>query len=61
MDRVLRLPDVLQLIGMGRTWLYAAVKSGVFPKPIRIGKRAVGWRASDIEAWLAEREKLSRG
>lgn len=34
-------------------------RAGSFPKRIRIGKRRVGWRLSDIEAWLEERAKVS--
>jgi prophage regulatory protein len=30
-------------------------KRGSFPKRIRIGERRVGWRLSDVEAWLATR------
>ena len=34
-------------------------KRGKFPKRIRIGERRVGWRLSDVEAWLAERSAES--
>lgn len=51
-----RKRDVLAAIGMKSTWLHEAVKAGIFPKPIRIGSRAVGWRRSEIEAWLKSRE-----
>jgi len=30
---------------------------GAFPRPVKLGKRAVGWRASDITAWLESREE----
>jgi prophage regulatory protein len=30
---------------------------GTFPKPVKLGKRAVGWRASDIAAWLESRSE----
>ncbi|WBQ13836.1 AlpA family phage regulatory protein [Hyphomonadaceae bacterium BL14] len=54
---ILRKPRVLALIGMGQTWLYEHVKAGKFPAPIKLGERAVGWRRSDVEAWLASRER----
>jgi prophage regulatory protein len=28
------------------------MREGRFPKPVRIGPRAVGWRESDIQAWM---------
>jgi hypothetical protein len=28
-----------------------------FPRPLKLGASAVGWRELDVEAWLDEREK----
>lgn len=53
--KVIRRNDLLQLIGLSRSSLYAMTKSGRFPKPIRLGQRAVGWREADVQAWLASR------
>ena len=53
--RIERLPGVLARTGMGRSWIYAAIQSGVFPKPVKLSARAVGWRSEDIDAWLASR------
>ncbi|WP_348984600.1 AlpA family phage regulatory protein [Aliiroseovarius sp. S2029] len=44
-----------QLVGLSRSTLYAMMAEGTFPKPIKLGKRAVGWRAIDIEAWFEAR------
>lgn len=49
--RLLRLGDVLERIGMSRAWLYLAMSQGSFPRPVRLGRRAVAWRESDISAW----------
>ena len=51
-----RKTRVLGTISMGNTWLYEAVKRGEFPAPVKLGARAVGWRRSDVENWLASRE-----
>lgn len=56
MDRLLRRPDVQNVTGLSRSTLYAMIAEGTFPKPVRLGKRAVGWRASDIAAWLESLE-----
>jgi predicted DNA-binding transcriptional regulator AlpA len=51
----LRLPEVLRYIPVSRsTWL-AGVKSGRFPKPIKLGERISAWRAEDVRA-LIQRE-----
>lgn len=51
----LRRPDVQAATGLSRSSLYAMMDAGDFPRPIRIGKRAVAWPQSAIEAWLATR------
>ena len=50
--RLLRLPEVLDRCGVSRTTLYEMVARGAFPPPVRISTRAVGWRSSDINAWM---------
>ena len=56
--RLLRLHDVIAAIGMKRSWIYQKTKDGEFPKPIKLGERAVAWRESDISDWLATREAI---
>ena len=48
---LLKLPAVMKETALGRSSIYAAIKSGVFPAPLRIGKRAVAWRSEDLESW----------
>lgn len=54
-DCILRRPDVERLTALSRSTIYAAVAAGTFPAPIRIGRSAVGWRASAIQEWIAKR------
>lgn len=58
--RVLRLPEVINRVGLKRASIYAAIASGAFPKQIVLGNRAVGWIEQEIDAWLAERVKIAR-
>lgn len=58
--RLLRLPDVLETVGLGRTAWFNLVRSGVAPRPVRIG-RAVAWPSSDVQAFIRERIAASRG
>lgn len=55
-DRILRRKDVEAQIGLSRSTIYDAMSRGEFPRPLKLGRRAVGWRQSDIDAWLARRE-----
>lgn len=55
LERFFRRLAVQELTGLSRSAIYAAMRAGTFPEPVRIGKSAVAWRSSDIEAWQASR------
>ena len=58
---ILRRRQVEKRVGLTRSPLYARVKAGTLPKPIRLGNgRAVGWIETEIDAWLAEQVQKSR-
>lgn len=57
---ILRRPQVEQRTGLSRSTLYQYIKDGDFPKPVRLGLRAVGWLESDISEWIAARVKGAR-
>jgi len=54
-----RRQQVEQLVQLSRSTIYAAVKAGTFPAPVRIGVRAVAWRVSEVEQWLEARPLAS--
>lgn len=58
-NKICRLPEVLGLTGLCRSSLYKALKEKSFPEPVLLGKRAVGWRGSDLTAWIDSRQKRS--
>lgn len=33
------------------TTIYRKMKAGTFPEPVRVGKRRVAWRESDVVKW----------
>lgn len=58
---LLRRPAVKARFGIrADSTLYEWMAAGVFPKPIKIGPRAVAWVAAELEAWeqarIAERD-----
>ena len=70
MDRILRIPEIVEITGLSRTTIWRRVKSGDFPAPVRLGSlatRSVGWRESEIKQWLDSRpgaagdSRLDRG
>ncbi len=56
--RILRAREVVAAIGVSKATLYRMVNSGQFPRPIRVGARAVGWRMDEIDAWMADRPRV---
>ncbi len=58
-DRILRLPEVIQVTGISRSRIYffMARETDPFPRSVQLGPNMVGWRSSEIEAWLAARER----
>ena len=54
-DRLLRCRQVEEITGIGRSSIYRLMKKGKFPQRVRIGSKAVRWRASVIMAWVDSR------
>jgi predicted DNA-binding transcriptional regulator AlpA len=51
-----RLPTILKILPISRsTWL-TGIKSGHFPKPVRLGKRIAAWRIEDIRNLINSNE-----
>jgi prophage regulatory protein len=54
-QNILRRDQVERATGLPRSTLYAKINRGEFPKPIRLGLRAVGWLEHDVASWLQAR------
>ena len=51
--KIYRLPEVISLTGLSRSSIYLRISVQEFPKPIKIGRRAVGWSEDSLIAWQA--------
>ena len=58
---ILRLPAVKSRTGLSRSTIYLRMATGNFPKPVALGRRAVGWLSSEIDQWIEDQIYLSRG
>ena len=54
-EQVLRVGAVCNRIGYGRSKLYSMLNTGEFPPGIRLGPNRVGWRESQVDAWIRSR------
>jgi len=52
--------EVEDVTSLDITTIYRKMKAGDFPKPLRVGRRRVAWRQSDITAWQAGLEVGTR-
>jgi len=59
-QKLIRRQAVEVTTGLSRSSIYAMMSDNSFPRPIRIGKRAVAWREGDIAAWIEQRSAESR-
>jgi len=53
--RLMRLPEVMHKVGLGRTSIYERIRMGSFPRPLQLGGNSVAWINKDIDAWIAEK------
>ncbi len=47
---ILRLPAVKAKVGLSRSTIYLRIEQGLWPKPVKLGPRSVGWPASEVIA-----------
>jgi len=57
--QILRRLDVQRVTGLSKATLWRLVKTGDFPQPIKLSERAVGWKASEIDAWIESRPRAT--
>lgn len=47
----IRKPRVIELTGLGSSWLYELIAQGLFPKPVKFGNRSF-WVESEVMSWI---------
>ena len=55
LQTIFRLPAVKSETGLSRSTLYLRISQGLWPKPVSLGARAVGWPAREVAAINAAR------
>ncbi|UXZ05542.1 helix-turn-helix transcriptional regulator [Moraxella nasicaprae] len=51
-DGMSRLNQLLPYLPIGKSTVWAWVKQGKFPPPIKFGTHCTAWKNSDILSWL---------
>jgi prophage regulatory protein len=58
--RMLRLPQVIDATGLGKTKIYELQGQGDFPMRVKITAHSVAWVEEEVQAWLAARIERAR-
>jgi prophage regulatory protein len=53
--RLIRLAELLARTGLSRSTLYRLEADGQFPRRVKLGKRSVAWRESQLLEWIESR------
>ena len=55
MDRstkFLRLPSVIDKVGLSRSQIYKLIQQGEFPEPLKLDPKISVWIEEKLEAWM---------
>ena len=50
----IRLPAVLQKVGMSKSFVYDLITQDKFPKPVKVSSRISCWVAAEVDQWVQE-------
>jgi prophage regulatory protein len=54
-EQIIRYRELRKRIGLSRTTVWRLIREGRFPRPLPLTARLVGFRESDVEAWIESR------
>jgi len=56
-DKLLKIGEVSERLGVSKNAIYKWVKNNRFPKPIILGESSSRWFEKEVEQWLMERPR----
>lgn len=63
-NRLVRLPEVMAVTGLGRSSIYELEAKGKFPRRIALTPRTSAWSLAEVHQWvhdrIAEREESAK-
>lgn len=55
--KIIRADELAQELGVSKTTLWRMQQRNELPRPLQLSRRLTGWRRSQIEKWLEDKEK----
>ena len=53
--RLLRLDDVVEATTLSKSLIYALMRVGAFPEPVRLSENRIAWTAAAVQEWITQR------
>lgn len=53
--RIIRIREVKEITGLGKSTIYDLIARSEFPKALRLAPKAVGWVESEVLDWVNDR------
>lgn len=54
-ERIHPIGEASKIVSLSRRTIYREMNEGRFPRPVQLSARRVGWRDTDLQAWLDQR------
>jgi len=61
MNRVIKLAQVIEITSLSSATIYRLIKTGQFPKQLKLAQRSSGWLLEEINNWLESKSFLRKG
>ena len=55
LELFIRLPEVMQRVGMSKSQIYKLVNASEFHKPVKVSERISCWAVAEIEEWASNK------
>jgi prophage regulatory protein len=55
LNRIIRLAELPQYVGLKRTQIDQLIQEGRFPHPVKLSARRKGWLESELIVWQQQR------
>lgn len=59
--KIIRLKAVMETTGLARSTIYKYISLDLFPKPVSLGGRSVGWLDAEVQAWIVSKVYVRDG
>jgi len=51
-EKLLRLPKVSEMTGLGKSTIWRWIKNGKFPKQVKLSNTISVWKLSEVQTWI---------